>query len=114
MKVIISETRLEEIVFKYLDIILKDLEQVNGKHVDIIFKYSYENRKLIGELGWEEPDKLWVSQKLVNKIFQVIPLGHSKIQKIIGKYIKSKFGLEVKNTLQDKGGIYSMLYIPKI
>ena len=38
MKVIIPENRLEQIIFKYLDVKFKDLEQSKGGSHDIIFK----------------------------------------------------------------------------
>jgi hypothetical protein len=34
--------------------------------------------------------------------------------KSIGRYVEDRYNLEVKNTLKDGGGVYSMLYIPKI
>ena len=56
MNVIIPESRLDEIMFKYLDFKFKDLEQVKGKHVDIIFFNSNERYKTLGVLGWEETE----------------------------------------------------------
>ena len=114
MNVIIPESRLDEIMFKYLDFKFKDLEQVKGKHVDIIFFNSNERYKTLGVLGWEEPDNLWISYKIINDIFLFIPLLPSEIMKSIGRYVEDRYKLEVKNTLKDKGGVYSMLYIPKI
>jgi hypothetical protein len=35
MKVIIPENRLEQLIFKYLDVKLKDLEQFKGKYYAI-------------------------------------------------------------------------------
>ena len=52
--------------------------------------------------------------KIINNIFEFIPLLPSEIMKSIGRYVEDRYNLEVKNTLKDKGGVYSMLYIPKI
>ena len=53
MKVIIPENRLEQILFKYLDVKFKDLEQVKGRYVDIVFRFPDEQA---GIMGWSKND----------------------------------------------------------
>jgi hypothetical protein len=38
MKVVIPENRLEQIIFKYLDTKLKDVEQLEGQYFDVLFR----------------------------------------------------------------------------
>ena len=95
MKVIIPEKKLEEIVFKYLDKRFEKLEKVKGKYFDIDFKYPGEE---YGILGWEKSGLLWIYYKLIDDIFSFIPIEKSEIQKIIGRYVKDRYNLEVRNT----------------
>ena len=53
MKVIIPENRLDEFFFKYLDVKFKDLEQVKGRYVDIVFRFPDEQA---GIMGWSKND----------------------------------------------------------
>ena len=39
-KIIITENRLEELTFKYLDKKFENLEQSKGKYYDIVFKFQ--------------------------------------------------------------------------
>jgi hypothetical protein len=96
MKVIIPETKLEEILFKYLDVKFKDLEQVKGYYYDIVFKIPGEE---YGQLGWDRPSNLYIYWKLIENIFNIIPIEKSEIKKIIGMYVGSRYKLEVKNIL---------------
>jgi len=97
MKVIIPENRLEQIIFKYLDVKFKDLEQSKGEYSDIniVFKYLGGER---GILGWEKSGMLWIYHKLINNIFSFIPIEKTEIQSIIGKYVEDRYNLKVRNT----------------
>jgi hypothetical protein len=92
MKVIIPEKKLEEIAFKYLDKIFENLERSKGKDSDIVFKY---HGKEYGVIGWEKMGNLWVYDKFVNNISSIIPIEKTKILKIISRYIKDRYKLEV-------------------
>ena len=100
MKVIIPENRIEQIKFKYLDVKLKDLEQSKGKYFDIVFKYPSEER---GILGWEKPGELYIRYKLIDTIFQFIPIENNEIESIIGKYVENRYNLEVRRTVAIEG-----------
>jgi hypothetical protein len=96
MKVIIPENRLEQIIFKYLDVKLKDLDQVKGRHMNIVFKYLGEE---YGIIGWNKPDKLYINYKLINNIISFIPIEKFEITRIIGKYVEDKFNLDTTNII---------------
>ena len=96
MKVIIPENRLEQMIFKYLDVKFKDLEQSKGEYNDIVFKFPDEE---FGILGWEKPDFIYIYWKLIENIFNFIPIEKTEIKKIIGMYVGSRYKLEVKNIL---------------
>ena len=96
MKVIIPESRLEEIIFKYLDEKFKDLEQIKGRIVAKIFKLPSEK---FGIMGLERK-RLLVNTKLTNKILSFIPIKKIEILKIIGRYVEDRYNLEVKKVTE--------------
>jgi hypothetical protein len=96
MKVIIPENRLEQLIFKFLDVKLKDLEQFKGKYYDIVFRYPNEK---YGILGWDKSGKLYIYRKLIDNIFLFIPIEKTEIKKIIGRYVGSRYNLEVRDTV---------------
>ena len=96
MKVIIPESRLEEIIFKYLDEKFKDLEQLKGRYYPKIFKLPNEEFGIMGKEG----KRLLVNYKLTNKILSFIPIKKTEILKIIGRYVEDRYNLEVKNVTE--------------
>ena len=96
MKVIIPESRLEEIIFKYLDEKFKDLEQLKGRFYPKIFKLPNEEFGIMGKEG----KRLLVNYKLTNKILSFIPIKKIEILKIIGRYVEDRYNLEVKNVTE--------------
>ena len=98
MKITISENRIEQLIFKYLDKKFVNLEKVKGESFNIVFKYPGEE---YGILGWEKSGALWVYYKLINDIFSFIPIKKSEIQKIIGRYVEDRYNLEVRNTEEE-------------
>jgi len=96
MKVIIPESRLEEIIFKYLDEKFKDLEQLKGRYYPKIFKLPNEEFGIMGKEG----KRLLVNYKLTNKILSFIPIKKIEILKIIGRYVEDRYNLEVKKVTE--------------
>ena len=96
MKVIIPENRIEQLIFKYLDVKLKDLVQSKGEYCDIVFRLPDEK---VGILGWES-DVLYIYHKLINNIFSFIPIERDEIRKIIGKYVENRYNLVVQDTTE--------------
>ena len=95
MKVIIPENRLEQLIFKYLDVKFKDLEQSKGGSHDIIFKIPGEE---YGVLGWEKTGFLFIYGKIIDNIQSFIPLKYPEINNIIGRYVEDRYNLKVRNT----------------
>jgi hypothetical protein len=98
MKVIIPESRLEEIIFKYLDEKFKDLEQLKGRYYPKIFKLPNEEFGIMGKEG----KRLLVNYKLTNKILSFIPIKKIEILKIIGRYVEDRYNLEVKKVTESQ------------
>ena len=96
MKITISEDRIEQLIFKYLDKRFEILEKVKGESFNIVFKYPGEE---YGILGWEKSGMLLIYYKLIDNISSFIPIEKSEIQKIIGRYVEDRYNLKVTNTL---------------
>ena len=95
MKVIIPENRLEQIIFKYLDVKFKDLKQSKGGSHDIIFKIPGEE---YGVLRWGKTGFLFIYGKIIDNIESFIPIEKTEIKKIIGMYVGSRYNLKVRFT----------------
>ena len=102
MKITISENRIEQLIFKYLDKRFEILEKVKGKYYDIVFKYPGEK---YGILGLEKSGKLWIFHKLIDDIFSFIPIEKPEIQKIIGRYVEDRYNLKVRNTINNSWSV---------
>ena len=107
MKVIIPENRLDEFFFKYLDSKFKDLEQVKGRYLDIVFRFPGEQA---GIMGWSKNDDsnetfLSIYYKIIDDIFSLIPMEKREIVKIIGRYIENRYNLIVND-----GSVYPYKY----
>ena len=99
MKVIIPENRLEQFIFKYLDVRFKDLEQSKGRFVEIVFKFPGEQA---GIMGWSKNDDsnrtlLSIYHKIIDDIFSLIPIEKREIVNMIGRYIENRYNLIVND-----------------
>jgi hypothetical protein len=97
MKYIITESRLENIVFKYLDMKYGTLEQKKGKYSDIIFDFPDEE---YGILGWEKSGNLYVFHKLRDEISKYFGLDNNDSLRVIGKWVEDRYNLKVINTVR--------------
>jgi len=93
MKYIIPESRLESLIYKYLDRKLDGIEPVKGQFSDIVFVLPGEE---YGLLAWTHPSRLYIFRSLVEEISDMFSIEEYKdINKIIGRYIENKWNLEV-------------------
>ena len=96
MKYIITENRLNNIIFKYLDVKYGALEQKKGEYSDIVFYFPGEE---YGKLGWEKSGDLYISYKLFNEISNFFGLENDDSRKVIGKWVEDRYNLKVINAL---------------
>jgi hypothetical protein len=83
-----------------LDIKFKDLEQVKGRYVDIVFKFPGEQR---GIMGWSKNDDstrtlLSIYNKIIDNIFSLIPIEKREIVNIVGRYVEDRYNLIVNDS----------------
>jgi hypothetical protein len=95
MKYIITESRLDNIIFNYLDMKLNGLEKRKGRYADIVFVLP---NKTLGILGWKKSGDLYVQHKIKEDIQNLFGLESSDALDVIGRYVENTYNLEVKNT----------------
>ena len=111
MKYIITENRLDKVIFKFLDTNYGALEQKKGKHVDIVFHFPGEE---FGVLGWEKSGVLHVYYKLSDEISDYFGLGNVDSLNVIGKWVEDRYNLKVIDTVSAKNMVSFLLKIDTI
>jgi len=99
MKYIITESRLESLVFKYLDSKLDGTEPMKGKYSDIVFGVPGET---MGLIGIENPDwytTLYIGTELFKDIKLMFSLDSGSTLDLIKKYAKSRYNLDINSVL---------------
>ena len=96
MKYIITESRLDNIIFNYLDMKLNGIEKRKGRYTDFIFALPDEE---YGILGWKKSGVLYVYYKIKEDIQNMFGLESPDALDVIGRYIEDRYNLKVKNTL---------------
>jgi hypothetical protein len=95
MKYVITESKLNKVIFKYLDMKLNGVEERKGRYVDIVFTFPNEE---YGLLGWKKSGHLSVYHRLSDEIQNLFGLKDSDALNFIGRYVEDRYNLEVKNT----------------
>ena len=95
MKYIITEDRLNHIMFKYLDTKLDGIEKKKGEVVYIIFIFPNEE---YGTLGWNKSGNLFINEELVIEISYFFETNNVDTLKVIGKWVEDRYNLKVMNT----------------
>jgi hypothetical protein len=96
MKYIITESRLENIIFKYLDDKFEGVELKKGKYCDIVFAFPGEE---FGLIAWNSPDELFTLLDLINDIGFMFSMDRSDVLDVIGRYVESRYNLKVNSNL---------------
>ena len=96
MKYVIPQDKVDKIVFKYLDMNLRNLEKRKAKHYDG-FVFAYPDEKF-GILGYENNGTLYVYYGLINEISNVFGLEESDSKSVIIRWVSNRSQLEVINT----------------
>jgi len=118
MKYIITENRLNDIIFKYLDSEYGALKQKKGKYVDIVFYFPDEERKVFpdeeydGVLGWRKSGDLYISYDLRNTISNYFGLEKVDSLEVISKWAQDRYNLKVIDTM--RGNLFINAYTRRV
>ena len=97
MKNIIPQDKIDNIVFRYLDNTLKNLEKRNAKYYKGIV-YGFPDKEY-GVLGYENTGTLYIYHELIEEISNGFGLKKSDSKSIIGRWASDRLQLEVINTI---------------
>jgi len=92
MKYIITERRLDKVIFRYLDNMLNGIELKKGKYSDIVLSFPGEEYGLI---GWKTPNQLFTYYEIVWKVKTMFSMDEFDALDAIGRYVESRYNLEV-------------------
>jgi len=99
MKYIITESRFENLIFKYLDNKLDGIELKKGKYSDIVFAFHNQEYGLMGWIG-KKSNQLFTYYEIVNEVKTMFSMDESDALDVIGRYVESRYNLKVnKNWL---------------
>jgi hypothetical protein len=107
MKYIIPENKLDNIIFKYLDLNLKGLEKRKAKYHNGIV-YGFPDEKF-GILGYDNGDTLYIYYELINEIIEVFGLDNYDSELVIGKWFINRYQLDVTKLKLRAAGLYGVL-----
>jgi hypothetical protein len=94
MKYIITESRLDKVVFRYLDRIIGHLEKKKGNSSDIVFTYPDDDQGPIGLNNGE----LFINYDIIFDISSMFGLNEQEVTDKVGEYLKQKYNLDFIGT----------------
>jgi hypothetical protein len=94
MKYIITESRLDKIIFKYLDRIIGNLEKNKGYSSEIIFAYPNEE---FGPIGLNNGE-LFVNYDIILELSSMFNMDEQEVSDKVGEYLKQKYDLDFIGT----------------
>ena len=99
MKYIITESRLESLIFKYLDNKFNGIELKKGKYSDIVFAFHNQEYGLMGWIG-KKSNQLFTYYEMVDNVKTMFSMSKFDALDVIGRYVESRYNLKVnKNWL---------------
>jgi hypothetical protein len=95
MKYIISESRLDNVIFKYLDSKLDGIELKKDFGHSIVFVFPGEEEGLMRWLGKKSRGQLLTYYEIVDEVETMFSMDESDALDLIGRYVESKYNLKV-------------------
>ena len=93
MKYLITESQIDNVIFKYLD--NQDFVMV-GDDISLFFVNSESDE--YAQIRYDENDEwCFISYKLVNEISSFFSLRESNSKKVIGKWVENTLKMKVTN-----------------
>ena len=96
MKYIITESRLENLIFQYLDDKLDGIKAMKGKYSNIVFGFPGET---LGVMGFEDPYGLFIDSELFMDIKLMFSMDSVNTLDLIKRYAESRYNLEINSVL---------------
>jgi hypothetical protein len=99
MKYIITESRLENVIFKYLDRKLDGIKLKKGKYVDSVLAFTGQKYGLIGYLNFSgQSGDLYIFVDLRNNIMSMFSMEKDDAIEVIKNYVENRYNFNVNYT----------------
>ena len=99
MKYIITESRLENVIFKYLDRKLDGMKLKKGKYVNTVFAFPGQKYGLIGYLNFSgQSGDLYIFVDLRNDIMSIFSMEKDDAMEAIKNYTENRYNFNVSYT----------------
>lgn len=99
MKYIITESRLENVIFKYLDRKLNGIKLKKGKYVNNVLAFDGQEYGLIGYLNFSgQSGDLYIFVDLRNDIMSIFSMKKDDAMEVIKNYVENKYNFNVSYT----------------
>ena len=95
MKYIITESRLESLIFKYLDDKFEGIEIKKGRPDGLVFAFPNEE---YGLMRLENTGELYIYHEISDEIEKMFSMEEDDVLKVIERYVKSRYNLRVIKT----------------
>jgi hypothetical protein len=95
MKYIITESRLESLIFKYLDDKFEGIEIKKGRPDGLVFAFPNEE---YGLMRLENTGELYIYHEISDEIEHMFSMNEDDVLKVIERYVKSRYNLRVIKT----------------
>jgi hypothetical protein len=95
MKYIITESRLESLIFKYLDDKFEGIEIKKGRPDGLVFAFPNEE---YGLMRLENTGELYIYHEISDEIEHMFSMEEDDVLKVIGRYVKSRYNLRAIKT----------------
>lgn len=95
MKYVITESRLDNVIFKYLDSKLDGIELKKDLDYSIIFVFPGEESGLMRWLGKKSRGQLLTYYEIVDEVETMFSMDESNALDVIGRYVESRYNLKV-------------------
>ena len=95
MKYIISESRLDNVIFKYLDGKLDGIELKKDIKNSIIFVFPGEESGLMRWMGKKSIGQLLTYYEIVDEVETMFSMSKFDALDVIGRYVESRYNLKV-------------------
>lgn len=89
MRIIITESQIDELIFKFLDLHLRQETSENGKHINF---YMGDEVEIVYDIS---DQLIFVDPHVYGLVYNMFDLTNTKTVKIFKDYLKSK-GYKVK------------------
>jgi hypothetical protein len=91
MKYIITESKLDQVIFKYLDMDFGGLESDKGEIFDVVFKSSKGD---YNEFGWDN-GTLTIQKDITEKLTDFFMVNINDSLNLIGRWFQDRYNLPV-------------------